>query len=73
MKFDILFKGKKQETEDPLRALLEKMISGLYEQAKSKMPEKGPFDVIYEREDVKEMRLGLSPDTEDNKCRFGRQ
>lgn len=23
-------------------------------------PEKGPFDVIYEREDVKEMRLGLS-------------
>ena len=24
------------------------------------MPEKGPFDVIYEREDVKEMRLGLS-------------
>ena len=60
MKFDTLFKGKKQETEDPLKTLLENMIGGLYEQAKSKLPEKGPFDVIYEREDVKEMRLGLS-------------
>lgn len=56
MKFDTLFKGEEQETEDLLRALLEKMISSLYEQAKSKLPEKGPFDVIYEREEVKEMR-----------------
>ena len=60
MEFDTLFKGEEQKTEDLLRALLEKMISSLYEQAKSKLPEKGPFDVIYEREEVKEMRLGLS-------------
>ena len=54
------FNGEEQKTEDLLRVLLEKMISSLYEQAKSKLPEKGPFDVIYEREEVKEMRLGLS-------------
>ena len=60
MEFDTLFKDGKQTTDDPLKTLLEKMISSLYEQAKSKLPENGPFDVIYEREDVKEMSLGLS-------------
>jgi hypothetical protein len=51
---------KTMKTDDPLRTLLEKMVGNLYEQAKSKMPEKGAFDVVYEREDVSEMRLGLT-------------
>lgn len=41
MEFDTLFKGEKLTTDDSLRTLLEKMIGGLYEQAKSKLAREG--------------------------------
>lgn len=43
-----------------MKELLEKMIIGLRKQVEEKMPEKGAFSVIYEREDVSEMKIGLS-------------
>ena len=46
--------------EQALRTLLENMILGLQKQVEAKVPEKGKFDVVYERKDVSEMRLGLS-------------
>ena len=43
-----------------MRELLEKMIDGLRKQVKEKVPEKGAFPVVYEREDVSNMNIGLS-------------
>jgi len=43
-----------------LRDLLEKMITSLQKQVEEKVPETGTFEVVYEREEVKDMRLGLS-------------
>ncbi|MBQ7419320.1 MAG: hypothetical protein IJV17_01115 [Prevotella sp.] len=43
-----------------LEALLKKMISGLLKQVEEKVPEKGAFPVVYEREDVTEMKMGVS-------------
>ena len=43
-----------------LRDLLEEMIQSLQKQVVENVPEKGVFEVVYEREDVKDMRLGLS-------------
>ena len=43
-----------------LRDLLEKMIQSLQKQVEEKVPEAGKFEVVYEREEVKDMRLGLS-------------
>ena len=43
-----------------MEELLKKMIVSLREQVEKKVPEKGAFPVVYEREDVSEMRLGLS-------------
>lgn len=45
---------------DALEVLLTKIISGLREQVKEKVPETGVFEVVYEREDVSEMKIGLS-------------
>ena len=43
-----------------LEELLKKMISNLLKQVEEKVPEKGAFPVVYEREDVTEMKIGLS-------------
>lgn len=43
-----------------MRTILEKMIVGLRKQVEEKLPEKGKFDVIYEREEVKGVYAGLS-------------
>ncbi len=43
-----------------LKALLEKMIQNLRKQVEEKVPEMGRFDVVYEREDVKDLHIGLS-------------
>ena len=43
-----------------MRELLEKMIQGLLRQVEEKVPEKGAFPILYEREDVSAMRIGLS-------------
>jgi len=43
-----------------LRDLLEKMITSLQKQVEEMVPETGKFEVVYEREEVKDMRLGLS-------------
>jgi hypothetical protein len=46
--------------EQKLRELLKKMIHGLQQQVEEKVPESGKFDVVYEREEVSEMHIGLS-------------
>ena len=43
-----------------LRDLLEKMVLGLQKQVEEKVPEKGVFEVVYEREEVSDLHLGLS-------------
>jgi hypothetical protein len=43
-----------------MKELLEKMIAGLRKQVEEKVPEKGAFPVVYEREDVSAMKIGLS-------------
>lgn len=43
-----------------LRDLLERMVLGLLKQVEEKVPEKGAFDVVYEREEVSDLHLGLS-------------
>ena len=43
-----------------LRELLEKMVLSLQKQVEEKVPEKGVFDVVYEREEVSDLHLGLS-------------
>ena len=43
-----------------LKDLLEKMIVGLRKQVEEKVPPKGIFPVVYEREDVSDMHIGLS-------------
>lgn len=43
-----------------MKELLEKMIVGLRRQVEEKVPDKGEFPVVYEREDVKKMVSGLS-------------
>ena len=43
-----------------MKELLEKMIIGLRKQVEEKVPEKGGFPVVYEREDVRNMKIGLS-------------
>lgn len=43
-----------------MKALLEKMIHGLRNQVEEKVPDKGVFTVVYEREDVSGMHIGLS-------------
>lgn len=43
-----------------MKELLEKMVTSLLKQVKEKVPETGSFDVVYEREDVRERHIGLS-------------
>lgn len=43
-----------------LRELLEKMVLGLLKQVEEKVPKKGVFEVVYEREEVSDLHLGLS-------------
>lgn len=43
-----------------MERLLQKMIANLRKQAEENVPEKGAFPVVYEREDVTEMHIGLS-------------
>ena len=43
-----------------LKVLLEKMVLGLRKQVSEKVPQQGLFNVVYEREDVKELHIGLS-------------
>ena len=53
-------KLEKKAQGDPLRMLLAKMIRGLRGQAIRKVPQHGKFDVVYEREEVKDLHIGLS-------------
>jgi len=43
-----------------MKELLERMIAGLRKQVEDKLPQKGIFPVMYEREDVSGMHIGLS-------------
>ena len=43
-----------------MKELLKKMIIGLRKQVDEKLPEEGEFPVVYEREDVSAMKIGLS-------------
>ncbi len=43
-----------------LHELLKKMIEGLRKQVEENVPECGTFPVLYEREDVSGMNIGLS-------------
>lgn len=43
-----------------MKELLKKMVISLRKQVEEKVPEKGSFPMVYEREDVSEMRVGLS-------------
>lgn len=43
-----------------MREFLEMMIQNLRKQVEEKVPETGEFLVVYEREDVKERRIGAS-------------
>ena len=43
-----------------MKELLEKMIIGLRKQVAEKVPKEGSFPVVYEREDVSDMKIGLS-------------
>lgn len=43
-----------------LRELLEKMVLGLQKKVVEKVPENGVFEVVYEREEVSNLHLGLS-------------
>ena len=43
-----------------LKALLEKMVLSLLKQVEEKVPEKGGFPVVYEREEVTDLHIGLS-------------
>ena len=43
-----------------MKELLKRMIVGLRKQVEEKVPEKGSFPVVYEREDVSTMKVGLS-------------
>lgn len=43
-----------------MKELLQKMIEGLRRQVEEKVPERGAFPVVYEREDVAAMKIGLS-------------
>lgn len=43
-----------------MRELLERMISGLRQQVEEKVPEKGIFPMVYEREEVSGKYFGLS-------------
>ncbi len=46
--------------EAMLRSLLMRMICNLLKQVETKVPSKGLFDVVYEREEVSSMKIGLS-------------
>jgi hypothetical protein len=43
-----------------MKELLEKMVTSLLKQVEEKVPETGDFDVVYERENVRERHIGLS-------------
>ena len=43
-----------------MKELLEKMVASLQKQVEEKVPEMGNFDVVYEREEVSDLHLGLS-------------
>lgn len=43
-----------------MKELLQKMIVSLRKQVEENVPEKGAFPVVYEREDVSAMKIGLS-------------
>lgn len=43
-----------------MRKILEKMVSELRKQVEEKVPEKGEFPVVFEREEVSDMKIGLS-------------
>jgi len=43
-----------------LEELISKMIDSLQKQVVEKVPEYGTFDVVYEREDVSDLHIGLS-------------
>lgn len=43
-----------------MKGLLEKMVTSLLKQVEEKVPETGDFDVVYERENVRERHIGLS-------------
>ncbi len=43
-----------------LEDLLRKMIVGLRKQAEKKLPERGKISVVYEREEVTDLHIGLS-------------
>ena len=43
-----------------MKELLGKMVAGLLKKVEENVPETGNFEVVYEREDVSEMKIGLS-------------
>lgn len=50
----------KEENVRRLEELISKMIDSLQKQVVEKVPEYGTFDVVYEREDVSDLHIGLS-------------
>ena len=48
------------DNNNGMEELLKKMIISLREKVEDAVPEKGAFPVVYEREDVSEMKIGLS-------------
>ena len=50
----------KEENMRQLEELISKMIDSLQKQVVEKVPEYGTFDVVYEREDVSDLHIGLS-------------
>ena len=50
----------KEEDVRQLEELISKMIDSLQKQVVEKVPEYGTFDVVYEREDVSDLHIGLS-------------
>ena len=46
--------------EQELKTLLEKMVESLLKQVEEKVPEKGGFEMVYEREEVTNLHVGLS-------------
>lgn len=49
-----------EEDVRQLEELIRKMILSLQKQVVEKVPEYGTFDVVYEREDVSDLHIGLS-------------
>lgn len=43
-----------------MKELLEKIVANLLTKVEENVPETGSFEVVYEREDVSEMNIGLS-------------